>query len=127
MNDVNAAQSVYDRLRLFSWLAALGGFIILVLIAIFMTVVLILALRVQDAATTVELQAQQSHNAICAIEANTVAQIRASTEFIAKNPNGLTDAQGNVILSRAEIDASLKRQRAFLDAIRSEIFCGGRS
>ena len=118
--DMNA--DVNARLRLFSWLAAIGGFVVLVLIAIFMTVVLILALRVQDAATTVELQAEQSHNAICAIEESLTLEIRRTTTFLAEHPDGLT-ANGQVIIPPAFIEAGLRDDRAALDAIRANIFC----
>ena len=113
---------VIVRLRLFSWLAAVGGFIVLVLIAIFMTVVLILAMRVQEAAGRVEEQAKQSHNALCAVEANATKQIRQTTEFIAKHPDGLV-SEGVILISREELDDSLERQRDFIDALRDHIFC----
>ena len=112
------ADAINARLRLFSWLAAIGGGVVLILIAIFMTVVLILALRVQDAAQTVELQAQQSYNALCAIEENATKQIRAQTTFLAKNPNGIPG------ISAEEIEAGIQRQRDFLDALRDNVFCG---
>ena len=116
-------QAVNERLRLLSIVAAIGGFVVLVLIAIFMSVVLILALRVQDAATTVELQAQQSHDALCAQQDILVADIRQATTFLAKQPEGLVVGD-TVILSPAEIEADITRQREYLDAIRDNVFCG---
>jgi hypothetical protein len=115
--DVNA------RLRMFSWLAAIGGFIVLVLIAIFMTVVLILALRVQDAATTVEAQAQQSHDALCAVEQNLTNEIRRTTAFLAENPTGLTSPSGQIVIPAELIEAGLRDDREALDALRANIFC----
>jgi hypothetical protein len=120
--DTNAASDVNARLRLFSWMAAVGGFVVLLLIAIFMTVVLILALRVQDAATTVEAQAQQSHNALCAIEQSLVDDIRRNTAFLAENPSGLV-SNGTIIISAELIEAGLKDDREALDALRANIFC----
>lgn len=110
---------------MFSWLAAIAGTIVLVLIAIFMTVVLILALRVQEAAATVEAQAQQSHDAICAVLHNTTASIRRTTAFLADNPRGLVDRNGDVVISASMIEAGLEDDRALADSIRDHVFCGG--
>lgn len=118
---------VNARLRLFSWLAAIGGLIILILVAIFMAVVLILALRVQSAAQTVELQAQQSHDAICAVEANTTESVRRTTAFLAENPSGVISPSGDIIISAELIEAGLREDRALLDALRDNVFCGGGS
>lgn len=126
MNDaaIDLQAEVNNRLRMFSWLAAVGGMIILVLVAIFMAVVLILALRVQQAANTVELQAQQSHDALCAVEQNTTDQVRRTTSFLADNPEGLTSPSGEVVIPAALIEAGLREDRALLDALRDNVFCG---
>lgn len=118
---------VNARLRLFSWLAAIAGFVVLLLVAIFMAVVLILALRVQDAAQTVELQAQQSHDAICAVMDNTTGQIRRTTSYLAEHPEGATDKSGAVVIPASLIEAGLAEDRALLDALRDNVFCGGGS
>lgn len=113
------------RLKLLSLLAALGGLAILLLVTIFMSIILVLALRIQSAASDVKSEAQQSHAAWCAAEENATQSIRTSTTFLAKNPNGLI-ADGVVVVSPEQIQDSIDRQRAFLDAIRANVLCSER-
>ena len=118
-----AAREIQDRLRLLSWLAAVAGFVVLVLVAIFMAVVLILALRVQAAADQVQTEAAQSHGALCAIEQGLTEEIRRTTTFLAENPAGLVSPSGDIIISRELLETGLRDDRAALDRLRENLFC----
>lgn len=126
MNENPYQDEVQAKLKLFSLIAAFGGLAILLLVTIFMSIILVLALRIQGAARDVKVDAEQAHAAWCAQEENSTATIRQSTTFLAKNPDGLV-VDGKVVLSSEQIQDNIDRQRRFLDAIRGNVFCGGDS
>lgn len=112
MNEIEA------RLRFFSWLAMVGGLMVIVLAIGMTTLMVFFSLRVSAAATAIEERASESHATLCAVQVNAAVQVAATEKFIREHPRGVVSPKtGAVIFSRQELDASLKRQTDFRDAL----------
>lgn len=102
---------VEARLRLLSWIAVAAGGIILILVVALMGAVLFLAVRIGSNAERVQQAVDSNTNTICAVRANTVLQIQQAVAYKKAHPEGTES------ISLADINASLDRQRDFLDAL----------
>ena len=104
-------QEIESRLRLFSWLAAIGGLIVLAMVVLLMIVILLFSFRISESAKKVEDAVEATTQTICALQDNARAQLIASNAFIEENPNGIPG------IPITTIKQSRDRQRAFLNAL----------
>jgi hypothetical protein len=61
--------------------------------------------------------AVETHDSLCAFKLNLVLTQRDARAFVRQNPSGLTDARGEVVISRDLLDQGINNRQKTLDAL----------
>lgn len=118
MND-EVVKRLEQQTRFMSWL------VIAAIVFAMLTGLLMLGItmwntyRLGQQSVTLRDVAVETHDALCALHDKEERGIQQTDEFLRDNPTGVTDARGEVIISREILERGQQQRRDTLEALRT--------
>ena len=108
-----------DRLATLSTLVVAGLAFILVFAVTSMAMLAWLAFTVSGNTHQIQENANANTTALCALRRDIRLRRDGSVRYLADHPDGLTDKYGTVLISKAQLEKSIRDQTATLNALVS--------